>query len=92
MSTIRNSIEKWFEQFAHILYHNRIKTILFMLAIIATMISQIPKITIDTSTGGFLHEKDPALTAYNFFRDQFGRDQIQLLARISYEEFIGLHT
>jgi len=80
MSAIRNRIEKWFEHFARILYHNRIKTILIMLTIIAVMVSQIPKITIDTSTEGFLHENDPALLAYNSFRDQFGRDEFIIIA------------
>ena len=42
----------------------------------AVFVSQIPKIQLDTSTEGFLHDDDPALQAYNVFRDQFGRDEV----------------
>ena len=80
MASIRYRIEQGFEQFAHFIYRNRIKTIIVMLILIAAVVSQIPKITIDTSMEGFLHEDDPALLAYNRFRDQFGRDEVVILA------------
>jgi len=80
MASIRYRIEQSFEQFAHIIYRNRIKTVIVMLILIAAVVSQIPKITIDTSMEGFLHEDDPALLAYNRFRDQFGRDEVVILA------------
>ncbi|NVM22769.1 MAG: MMPL family transporter [Desulfobacterales bacterium] len=80
MANLRNRMEKWFENFAHVIYHHRIKTLVIMIVIIAAMISQIPKITIDTSTEGFLHDDDPALLSYNAFRDQFGRDEVIIIA------------
>ncbi|MCK5206108.1 MAG: Fis family transcriptional regulator, partial [Desulfobacterales bacterium] len=80
MKNFRNRIEAWFEIYAHVIYRNRIKTIVIMLVLTAAMISQIPKITIDTSTEGFLHTDDPALVAYNNFRDQFGRDEVIIIA------------
>jgi len=80
MSFIRLWIEKGFEQFARILFRNRIKTIVLMLLITAAIVSQIPKITVDTSMEGFLHEHDPAMLAYNAFRDQFGRDEVIVVA------------
>ena len=43
-------------------------------------ITQMPKRTIDTSTEGFLHKNDPALTTYEKFRDQFGRDEMVIIA------------
>ncbi len=79
MASIRYRIERGFEQFAHIIYRNRIKTVIVMLILIAAVVSQIPKITLDTSMEGFLHEDDPALLAYNRFRDQFGRDEVVIL-------------
>jgi len=51
-----------------------------VLIVFATMASQIPKITIDTSTEGFLHEDDPTMLDYNAFRDQFGRDEVIIIA------------
>ena len=80
MDNIRNRIEKWFEDFAHVIYRNRIKTIVVMLAAVAAMVFHIPKIRFDTSTEGFLHDKDPTLQAYNAFRDQFGRDEVIIIA------------
>jgi hypothetical protein len=80
MKNFRNRIEAWFETYAHVIYRNRIKTIVIMLVLTAAMISQIPKITLDTSTEGFLHTDDPELLAYNAFRDQFGRDEVIIIA------------
>ncbi len=80
MANIRYRIEIWFEGFAHVIYRNRIKTIVLTLAAACAIIFHIPKITLDTSTEGFLHEKDPALQAYNAFRDQFGRDEVIIIA------------
>ena len=80
MSTIRTRLEKWFENLAHAIYRHRILTLIIMLVLSGLLIVQIPKITIDTSTEGFLHEDDPALLAYNAFRDQFGRDEVIIIA------------
>jgi len=80
MAGIRDRIEKWFEGFALFIYRNRIKTVVFMLALLIPLISQIPKITMDTSMEGFLHDEDPALITYNAFRDQFGRDEVIIIA------------
>ena len=80
MDDIRNRIETWFEGFAHFIYNHRIKTIAVVMAAVTAMVFHIPKIKVDTSTEGFLHEKDPTLQAYNDFRDQFGRDEIIILA------------
>ena len=80
MSTIRTRLEKWFEHLALAIYRHRILSLLIMLALSGILIVQIPKITIDTSTEGFLHDDDPALLAYNAFRDQFGRDEVIIIA------------
>ena len=80
MVNLRNRVERGFENFSHFIYRHRIKTVIIMLLLMGTIISQIPKITIDTSTEGFLHENDPTLLAYNAFRDQFGRDEVVIIA------------
>jgi len=51
------------------------KIILLMLLMSIFFISNIPKITIDTSTEGFLHDNDPALVRYEAFKEQFGQDE-----------------
>ena len=54
---------------------NPIKIIVIMLLMSIGMISNLPKITIDTSTEGFLHAQDPALVRYEAFKEQFGQDE-----------------
>jgi len=54
---------------------NPIKIIIIMLIMSIGMISNLPKITIDTSTEGFLHSDDPALVRYEAFKEQFGQDE-----------------
>jgi len=51
------------------------KIILLMMLLSFAIISNLPKITIDTSTEGFLHESDPALVRYEAFKEQFGQDE-----------------
>ena len=80
MTSIRNKIEALFESFAYYLFDNKYKIFISMLLLIAGLASQIPKITIDTSTEGFLHDDDPILLDYEAFRDQFGRDEMAIVA------------
>lgn len=81
MSNIRNRIEKWFEELACFIYDNRFKTLITTLfLVILLVVTQMPKRTVDTSTEGFLHKNDPALTIYENFRDQFGRDEMVIIA------------
>ena len=80
MKKTRDRIEKKFAEAAGIFYRHRFKTLIILAVFASLLISQLPKITIDTSTEGFLHESDPALTAYNGFRDQFGRDEMVIVA------------
>jgi predicted RND superfamily exporter protein len=87
MSAIRTRIEKWFEHLAQTIYRHRILTIIIILALSGLLIFQLPKITFDTSTEGFLHDDDPALLAYNAFRDQFGRDEVAIIAIKAQEVF-----
>ena len=80
MSSIRNKIETLFESFAYSLFDNKYKIFIFMLLVIVLLASRIPGITIDTSTEGFLHKNDSILLDYEAFRDQFGRDEMAIVA------------
>jgi predicted RND superfamily exporter protein len=75
----RQRIEKGFAAFGSLVYRNHWKTLFMILALVAVLFSQLPKLTMDTSTEGFLHESDPTLIAYNKFREQFGRDELVLV-------------
>ena len=43
------------------------------------MVSQLPRIKMDTSAEGLLHKDDPAMTEYQAFRKQFGREQMMIV-------------
>ena len=80
MSTnVRQRIENSFAAFGSLVYRNQWKTLLLIAALVAALIIQLPKLTLDTSTEGFLHDEDPTLLAYTKFREQFGRDELILL-------------
>ncbi len=77
---LREKIEDGFGHFAHLIYRNHWKVLLLVLLFVAGLATQLPKLMMDTSTEGFLHTDDPALTAYAGFRDQFGRDEVLAIA------------
>lgn len=90
--TVKQKIEDGFETLGHLLYQHHFKAMTGILLLTAVMASQLPNLTIDTSTESFLHEDDPTLLDYNDFRDQFGRDDMVVIAikspRIFTQEFL----
>lgn len=68
-------LEDWFAIFGEFISNNPLKVILFILILIAFPISQAPKIKIDTSNEGFMHDNDPMLVEYRIFKKQFGHDE-----------------
>ena len=86
-TTVRHRIESGLKDFGHLLFNQRWIALVLTIAIIAGLISQLPKLEMDTSTEGFLHEDDPTLMQYNAYRDQFGRDELVVLAITGPEVF-----
>ncbi len=80
MTSLRIGIEQWFEKYARFVYRHRLAVLAVVVLTVTPIIAQIPKLTIDTSTEGFLHQNDPTLKSYNAFRDQFGRDEVIIVA------------
>ena len=76
----KRKVEHKFEHISDFIFDNRIKVILFVLAVIIALASQMKHLTVDTSTEGFLHKTDPLRIQYDKFRDQFGRDEKVLIA------------
>jgi hypothetical protein len=76
----RTKTETFLEKMGSKIALNPKKVILFTLILSFALISNLPKITIDTSTEGFLHKEDPALVRYEEFKKQFGQDEMLLLA------------
>ncbi len=77
---IRKSIEKLFESWARILIRFKFLAVILVLLPTIYISSQVRFLTMDTSNEGLLHPNDPILTLYNSFRDQFGRDDLLVLA------------
>lgn len=77
---IRQRIEDGFERFGWRIYHHPWLTLGLMLLVIAALLSQLPNLRMDTSTEGFLRDDDPVLEQYNKFREQFGRDEVVIIA------------
>lgn len=80
MSEIRLSIERWFESLARFLIRFRWVVLVLIAALVAGLGTGIPKLTLDTSSEGFLHPDDPVLAEYEKFKDQFGRDDMIIIA------------
>jgi len=80
MGMLRNRIENRFEEGGLWIARNPLKVILTVAVLLAALIMHLPKITMDTSTEGFLFDDDPALVEYNAFRDRYGRDERVVLA------------
>ena len=76
----RTKTEIFLGKMGSVIALNPKKIIFIMLAISFALISNVPKITIDTSTEGFLHKEDPALVKYEDFKKQFGQDEMLLIA------------
>ena len=73
-------VEHKFEHLSDFIYENKIKVIVFVLAVVIAFAAQMKNLHMDTSTEGFLHKDDPLRIEYNVFRDQFGRDEKVLIA------------
>jgi len=76
----RLNVEKKFEEFTYLVIRHRFIALFLTLTLVFGLASNLPKITFDTSTEGFLYEDDPQILMYNDFRNQFGRDEKIIVA------------
>jgi predicted RND superfamily exporter protein len=77
---MKKRVEDLFETSGRLLYQNPLKVLLVSFAFIAALTFRLPNLTADTSPEAMLHESDPFRLEYNAFRDQFGRDEIIVIA------------
>ena len=80
MSEIRDRIERWFESLAEFTIRFRWLVIAGVALFVLALTWGLPRLRVDTSTEGFLHENDPHLIRYHAFKDQFGRDDMAIVA------------
>lgn len=80
MSPIHRKIEIYFEKLTAGVYQWKWAAMTVMVSITVALAVQIPNIRIDTRDESFFHDDDPALIAYNDFRDRFGQDDLFIIA------------
>ncbi len=86
-SDVRDCIEAGFERWGHFVFANRFAVIAIMLALSAGLGSQLPRLEFDTSEESMFQKGDPTLTAYRAFREQFGREDLIIIAIESSDVF-----
>ncbi len=80
MASVKARVEQWFEAFTDKIFTFRWVVVALMIVLALGAVRQLPNLRIDMSDEGFLHPSDPILKTYNDFRDQFGRDDLVVLA------------
>lgn len=80
MSGLRDKAEKFFDRATDLIIRFRFVVMILMLMIAVLLSANIRNLQFDTSNEGFLRPDDPILFTYNEFRDQFGRDDMVILA------------
>jgi predicted RND superfamily exporter protein len=80
MANIKNKLEHKFELLGEIVTSHPKKTLIMVVLFLAIFFVNIPNITMDTSSEGFLRPTDQVLIDYNKFRDDFGRDDKAVIA------------
>ena len=80
MADIRDRIEQRFEHLAAFLSRRRWWVAIAVFAAAIGLASGMARLTMDTSNEGFLHPDDPILAQYNAFKDQFGREDMIVVA------------
>lgn len=80
MKNLNNAVSKTFENITSAVYHRPILSIAIIAVISILLIAPVNKINLDTSNVSILQSSDPALTAYNQFRERFGTDNFIIVA------------
>ncbi len=80
MNTQKKRFESLFISQTRFIIKFRFPILLIILALSIALASQMRYLTIDTSNEGMLRPNDQILLTYNAFRDQFGRDDLLVLA------------
>lgn len=80
MNAMKAALENRFRRAALLCYQHPVKVLVILLAGFALTLARVDRLTFDTSTESFFHATDPTLKNYQTFRDQFGRDDVIVIA------------
>ena len=75
MKRATNAVDNWLYKVGEGISKHKYIVLASMIILLMSMIVNVPKITLDTTTEGFLREDDPVRVAYDKFQDQFGHDE-----------------
>ncbi|MGB6020171.1 MAG: MMPL family transporter, partial [Sulfurimonadaceae bacterium] len=75
MKRATKAVDNWLYRVGEGISTHKYKVLITMIVLLMGMIVNVPKITLDTSTEGFLREDDPVRVAYDKFQNQFGHDE-----------------
>ncbi|MCP4692760.1 MAG: hypothetical protein GY859_32260, partial [Desulfobacterales bacterium] len=78
--TIHKRLENWLADFTALIYRKKYTALACALLLTLALASQIPNLKMDTRDESFFHADDPAMIAYNNFRDVFGQDDMFIIA------------
>ncbi len=84
---MRERLESILAAWGHRAYRHPRLTIGLVLATLFPMFSQLPQLELNATTEALLHGTDPTRVAYDRFREQFGRDDLILIAIAGPEVF-----
>ena len=77
---MKKRIESMFEAWTRFLIRFRFPVLIVVMILTVMLGAQARHLTIDTSNEGLLQPDDEILTTYNSFREQFGRDDLLVMA------------
>jgi len=75
MKRATKAVDTWLYRVGEGISQHKYLVLVAMIAILMAMIVNVPKITLDTTTEGFLREDDPVRVRYDQFQNQFGHDE-----------------
>ncbi len=75
MKRATKAVDNWLYRVGEGISNHKYMVLVTMIALLFAMIVNVPKITLDTTTEGFLREDDPVRVAYDKFQNQFGHDE-----------------
>jgi len=93
MKKIKGNCERAFGKIARWAYENKWLAVILVLTVFLSLVSQIPRLQLDTSNEAFFRPDDKVLVDYNEFRNQFGKDEFIVIGIQSPDifgmEFLG---
>ncbi|MCP4403131.1 MAG: hypothetical protein GY801_38225, partial [bacterium] len=80
MKGMRDRNEQFFKALARFICRFRYPVAIVMVALTVGLSLPIPNLVTDTSVASFLRPNDPAMVVYNAFREQYGSDEVAIIA------------